>query len=314
MADTRHEPVLLQEAIEALMVQPAGRYIDCTLGRGGHASAIVGAGGRVLGIDADPQAIAESTRALEQVVLTVPRPASGNGSPFAAVHAHFDRLREIAHEQGFAPADGVLFDLGLSSPQLEDAARGFSFAKDGPLDMRFDPTEGDPADLLVNHAPVEDLARILREYGEEPQPRKMARAIDAARPIHSTGQLAAVIERAAGGRGRIHPATRIFQALRIATNRELERLSAALVQAVDALRQGGRLVVISFHSLEDRLVKQFMNDEARDCLCPPRTPVCVCGHKATLRVLSRKATTPGPDELRRNPRARSAKMRVAERI
>lgn len=288
--------MLLREALEQLAVRPGGRYIDCTLGRGGHAAEILAAGGKLLGIDADPQAIAAVSL------------------PATIVQANFDRLEEVAQERGFVPADGVLFDLGMSSPQLDDPARGFSFAKDGPLDMRFDPKHGDSAEVLVNQAPVEDLARIFREFGEEPQPRRMARAIDAARPIHSTGQLAAVIERAAGGRGRIHPATRIFQALRIATNQELERLSTALVQAIQVLRQGGRLVVISFHSLEDRIVKQFMAAESRDCLCPPRTPVCVCGHKATLRILLRKAATPSPEEAQQNPRARSAKLRAAERL
>lgn len=297
MAHATHDPVLLEEAIEALAIHHGGHYIDCTLGRGGHARAILAAGGQLLGIDADPEALAD-----------VDLPGA------MLLQAHFDELEEIAKEHHFAPADGILFDLGLSSPQLENPARGFSFAKDGPLDMRFDPTTGEPADMLVNQAPVEDMARIFRDYGEEPQARKMARAIDVARPIHSTGQLAAVIERAAGGRGRIHPATKIFQALRIATNRELERLNAALVQAGRLLVDGGRLVVISFHSLEDRTVKQFMAEESRDCLCPPRTPVCVCGHKATLRIITRKAVIPGATELSRNPRARSAKMRVAERI
>jgi 16S rRNA (cytosine1402-N4)-methyltransferase len=212
------------------------------------------------------------------------------------------------------PADAVLFDLGLSSPQLESSARGFSFSQDGPLDMRFDPSQGQPASEILNHSSVDELARIFRDYGEEPQARKMARAVEAARPLRSTSQLAAVIERAAGGRGRIHPATRIFQALRIATNRELERLSAALDQAVRILGSGGRLVVISFHSLEDRIVKTFIAREARDCICPPRTPVCICGHKASLRPLFRKPLTPGAAEVARNPRARSAKLRAAERI
>jgi len=256
-------------------------------------------GGRVLALDADPEAI---------------RAAGDNTEALEAVQANFDSLEQVARECNFAPVDGVLFDLGVSSPQLDDAGRGFSFSLEAPLDMRFDPGRDEPAGTLVNQATVEELARIFRDYGEEPQARKMARAIEAARPIHSTIELAEVIERAAGGRGRIHPATRIFQALRIATNRELERLSASLPQAVRVLKCSGRLVVISFHSLEDRIVKQLIAAESRDCLCPPRTPVCICGHKATLRALSRKPLTPGPTELERNPRSRSAKLRAAERL
>jgi 16S rRNA (cytosine1402-N4)-methyltransferase len=294
MEERSHEPVMLAEALEALAVRPGGHYVDCTLGRGGHTTAILERGGQVLALDADPAAIAQAPDGVR------------------AFHAYFDRLEEAAAD--FAPVDGVLFDLGLSSPQLEDPARGFSFAKDGPLDMRFDPTQGQPAASIVNHSSVDELARIFREYGEEPRARLMARAVEAARPLDSTRQLAQVIERAAGGRGRIHPATRIFQALRIATNRELERLAAALAQAVRILRAGGRLVVISFHSLEDRIVKTFIAGEARDCVCPPGTPVCVCGHKASLRPLARKPITPGPTEIARNPRARSAKLRAAERI
>ncbi len=296
MKGRAHEPVLLAEALHALAVRPGGRYVDCTLGRGGHSAGILERGGSVLALDADPEAIA------------------GVGLAATLVHANFDQLEEVARGHAFVPADAVLFDLGLSSPQLESSARGFSFSQDGPLDMRFDPSQGQPASEILNHSSVDELARIFRDYGEEPQARKMARAVEAARPLRSTSQLAAVIERAAGGRGRIHPATRIFQALRIATNRELERLSAALDQAVRILGSGGRLVVISFHSLEDRIVKTFIAREARDCICPPRTPVCICGHKASLRPLFRKPLTPGAAEVARNPRARAAKLRAAERI
>ncbi|HLG70041.1 MAG TPA: 16S rRNA (cytosine(1402)-N(4))-methyltransferase RsmH [Chloroflexota bacterium] len=296
MEERAHTSVLLQEAIEALAVKPGGRYVDCTLGRGGHTAAMLERGGSVLALDADPQAIAEVSL------------------PATIVQSNFDQLERVATARGFVPADGVLFDLGLSSPQLEDASRGFSFAKEGPLDMRFDPGSGDPAAEIVNRGSVDELARIFRDYGEEPQPRRMARAIESARPLRTTRELAEVIERAAGGRGRIHPATRIFQALRIATNRELERLSDALAQAVRILRSGGRLVVISFHSLEDRIVKAFIAREARDCLCPSSAPVCVCGHKASLRSVTRKPIVPSGEEIARNPRARSAKLRAAERI
>jgi len=301
-------PVLLDEVLTALEVKAGGRYVDCTLGRGGHAMAIVARGGEVLGLDADPEAIT-------QVTLTLPAPAAaGEGSvgSLRLAQAYFDELERVAAD--FGPVDGVLFDLGVSSPQLDDAARGFSFSKEGPLDMRFDPGQGQPAARLVNQATVEELTHIFRDYGEEPHARRMARAIDAARPLRTTSELAAVIEHAAGGRGRIHPATRIFQALRIATNRELERLQNALEQAVRVLRGGGRLVVISFHSLEDRIIKSFLAQESRDCICPPRVPVCVCGHKASLRLVNRKPVVPADAELLSNPRARSAKLRAAERI
>jgi 16S rRNA (cytosine1402-N4)-methyltransferase len=306
MEDHAHRPVLLAEALDALAVKPGGRYVDCTLGRGGHAAAILERGGDVLGLDADPEAIAAVEARLPSASLSQ---GSGRGT---WIQAYFDGLEEVS--AGFAPVDGVLFDLGLSSPQLEEAGRGFSFAKDGPLDMRFDPSQGAPAADIVNRASADELARIFHDYGEEPRARLMARAVEAARPLRTTRQLADVIERAAGGRGRIHPATRIFQALRIATNRELERLAAALAQAVRILRVGGRLVVISFHSMEDRIVKTFIATEARDCICPPSAPICVCGHKASLRPVMRKPISPGSAEIARNPRARSAKLRAAERI
>jgi 16S rRNA (cytosine1402-N4)-methyltransferase len=316
-----HEPVLFDEALRALAVRPGGRYVDCTLGRGGHALAVADRGGNVLGLDADPEAIAAVRARIEATQAGGTASMSSHaasqrrgGGRIVLVQAYFDRLEELAAEHGFVPAGGVLFDLGLSSPQLEDAGRGFALAKEGPLDMRFDPSQGEPAADIVNKASVDELARIFREFGEEPQPRRMARAVEAARPLRTTTELAGVIERAAGGRGRIHPATRIFQALRIATNRELERLSSALGQAMRILGAGGRLVVISFHSLEDRIVKTFIARESRDCVCPPSTPVCVCGHKATLRPLGRKPVTPSQAEIARNPRARSAKLRAAERL
>jgi 16S rRNA (cytosine1402-N4)-methyltransferase len=208
-----------------------------------------------------------------------------------------------------------LFDLGLSSLQLADPARGFSFMGDGPLDMRYDPTgEGVTAATLVNQLPPEELEKLLIRYGEEGRARRIAEAIVAARPLYTTAELARVIERAVGRRGRIHPATRTFQALRIAVNNELAALEVALPQAAELLRPGGRLVVISFHSLEDRVVKQFLRRESRDCICPPETPVCTCRHKATLRLVTRKPIVPTAGEVADNPRARSARMRVAERV
>ena len=230
-------------------------------------------------------------------------------------HASFSCLAEVAHVHRFVPVDGILFDLGLSSIQLADPERGFAFTVDGPLDMRFDPTEDGPtAAMLVNHLPSEELAALLYRYGEERQARRIAEAIIAARPIHTTSDLAEVVEGVMGRRGRIHPATRTFQALRIAVNDELATLERALPQAVDVLAPGGRLAVISFHSLEDRVVKRFMRRESRDCICPPDVPVCICDHRATLRLVTRKLVRPTEDEVSANTRARSARMRVAERV
>ncbi|HDD23863.1 MAG TPA: 16S rRNA (cytosine(1402)-N(4))-methyltransferase RsmH, partial [Chloroflexi bacterium] len=217
---------------------------------------------------------------------------------------------------GYFPADGILFDLGLSSFQLADHTRGFSFGGDDPLDMRFDPTEGGPtAADLVNTLPVSELAALLWRYGEERSARRIAEAIVAARPIYTTGELVAIVKQVAGRkRERIHPATRTFQALRIAVNDELLLIESALPQAVEVLAPGGRLVVISFHSLEDRLVKRFMQRESRDCICPPELPVCQCHHHATLQVITRKPIRPSAEEVRVNPRSRSARLRVAMRV
>jgi len=302
-----HKPVLFQEALASLLVQPEGRYIDATVGGGGHAAGILAASspdGRLLGLDRDPTAIAVASARLA--------PYAGR---FVLVHTSFEHLGALAREYGFVPADGVLFDLGLSSLQLADPARGFSFMGDGPLDMRYDPTgEGVTAATLVNQLPLEELEKLLIRYGEEGRARRIAEAIVAARPLYTTAELARVIERAVGRRGRIHPATRTFQALRIAVNNELAALEVALPQAAELLRPGGRLVVISFHSLEDRVVKQFLRRESRDCICPPETPVCTCRHKATLRLVTRKPIVPTAGEVADNPRARSARMRVAERV
>ncbi len=232
------------------------------------------------------------------------------------MHANFDQLQRIAEREGFVPADGVLMDLGVSSDQLEAADRGFSFLKPGPLDMRMDPSLPLTAADLVNTLSEEELAQLIRTYGEEPRARRIARAIVQARPIHTTTELAEVIARAVPRRPgqRLHPATRTFQALRIVVNDELGALERALPQALDVLRPGGRLVVIAFHSLEDRIVKQFFRQEARDCICPPRQPVCTCGHKARVRILTRKPVVPSEAELQANPRSRSAKLRAVEKV
>lgn len=304
-----HIPVLFQTVLDGLQVRPGGRYIDATIGGAGHAAGILAASspdGRLLGLDRDPTAVDVARARLASYLGRV-----------VIEHRSFVHLAEVARSQQFIPVDGILFDLGLSSLQLADPSRGLAFMVDGPLDMRFDPTSGGPtAADLVNDLDPEELAALLYRYGEERQARRIAQAILAARPLHTTGELAAVVERAVGkGRHeRIHPATRTFQALRMAVNDELTALEAALPQAVEILAPGGRLAVISFHSLEDRLVKEFMRRESRNCICPPDVPVCICGHRATLRLITRKPIRPTAQEIAANPRSRSARLRVAERV
>ena len=302
-----HEPVMLEECISALQVQRGGRYIDCTVGGGGHAAAILeesSPGGRLIGIDADPHAI---------------RVARGKLKPYGKdailVNENFKYLENICTRHGFSPVNGVLFDLGMSSLQLEGAGRGFSFRQDSPLDMRFSDRQDLTAADIVNTYPEVELAQLLYRYGEEQRNRQIARCIVERRPLGTTQELARVVEQAVGGtRGRIHPATKTFQALRIAVNHELENLELALEQAVNLLGNGGRIVVISFHSLEDRLVKGFFRREAQWCICPPGMPACICGHTPRLKVLSKKVFRPSPVEVQTNPRSRSARMRVAEYI
>ena len=300
---TVHQPVLLQEVLVLLAPQPDGRYIDGTAGGGGHSWALLAAGGQVLSLDADPHAVDRVRQRLR---------------PFAerslVLQGNFRTLATAAQQAGFDPVDGILLDLGLSSDQLELEERGFSLMTDGPLDMRFDPAQELSAADLVNTWPEGQLADLIYAYGEERLSRRIARAMVLARPLHSTGQLARVIERAVGRRGRIHPATRTFQALRIAVNDELGALQAVLPQAMALLRPGGRLAVISFHSLEDRIVKQFMQREAQNCLCPTELLHCQCDHRASLRVLTRKPVGPSAEEIAANPRSRSAKLRAAERL
>jgi 16S rRNA (cytosine1402-N4)-methyltransferase len=292
--------------VEGIGVRPGGRYIDATVGAGGHAAKILADSapdGMLLGIDADPDAVLFASQALKSF-----------GSRATLIAANFRELHKIAQAQGFENVDGIVMDLGLSSRQLADPERGFSFSQDGPLDMRYDPGQGPSAADLINYLPEAELADLIWRYGEERQSRRIARAIVRARPLATTGQLASLIAQAAGRRTRIHPATRTFQALRIAVNEELEALVQALPQARDTLRSGGRLGVIAFHSLEDRIVKRFFRDAARDCICPPEVPACVCAHEPTLRVITGKPIRPTGEEIARNPRCRSAKLRIAQRL
>jgi len=306
---TRHHmPVLVREVVEALGVRPGGRYVDCTLGGGGHAGAILEAAspdGELLGIDLDPEALAAAHRRL-----------AAFGDRVMSVEGNFSQVGDLCRERGFAPVQGILFDLGLSSLQLEEESRGFSFQREGPLDMRFSPRQELTAADIVNSYSEGELADLLWRYGEERQSRRIARRLIEERPFRTTTQLAKAVEQAVGRRARgvIHPATRTFQALRIAVNQELPHLEAALVQAHGLLGFGARLVVISYHSLEDRIVKDFLRREARDCVCPPGVPVCACGHQATLRLVARGAVRPSPAEVTANPRSRSARLRVAERL
>jgi 16S rRNA (cytosine1402-N4)-methyltransferase len=300
------------ETLAALAVRSGGRYLDGTLGGGGHTALLLERGApdaRVLGLDADPAALARVADRL---------PAAVEAGRLIVRQGNFAELGRMAAAAEMLPLDGVLLDLGLSSDQLADPARGFAFAADGPLDMRFDPTRGRSAAELVNELEEAELADLIWRYSEERRSRAIARRIVAARrraPIARTAELARLVAAAVPGRpGGIHPATRTFQALRIAVNDELASLEAALPQAVEALAPGGRLAVISFHSLEDRIVKTFVRAEARGCVCPPGTPECVCGRTPRLRDLTRHPITARPEEQSVNPRSRSAKLRVAERI
>ena len=309
-----HLPVLANEVIEMLAPAPGSLQIDATLGGGGHTERILEAAnpdGRLLGLDADPAAIAR--------VETRLRPRFGDR--LVLRQANFRDLATVAPEAGFGAVDGCLFDLGLSSFQLADRDRGFGFRAGGPLDMRFDPSRGVPAAELLSTLDTDELTALFRRYGEEPKAPRIARAIVDARrvaPITTAEELAALVERVLPPNPRqprrTHPATRVFQALRIAVNEELEALEAGLHAALDLLRPGGRLVVLSYHSLEDRIVKRFIQAERRGCVCPPELPVCVCGRNPRLRLITRPSLTPTAAEISTNPRARSARLRAAERL
>jgi 16S rRNA (cytosine1402-N4)-methyltransferase len=302
-----HLPALYNEIIHAMQPHQGGLYVDGTIGAGGHAWGILQASspdGHLLGMDVDPQALKLASEKLEKF-----------GNRVHIVRASYITLLKQLAVLKWRLVDGILLDLGLSSMQLDTQARGFSFQTEAPLNMRFDPDGKTSAADLVNHLNEVELADLLFRYGEEHRSRQVARAIVNARPITTTLHLAKVVaEVTSGGKSGIHPATRTFQALRIAVNGELEALEEVLPQTLEALTPGGRLAIIAFHSLEDRIVKQFMRRESRDCICSPDQPDCTCGHKATLREVTRKPIRPQEDELRNNPRSRSARLRVAERI
>jgi 16S rRNA (cytosine1402-N4)-methyltransferase len=300
------------EVLEALAVKPGGVYVDCTVGGGGHARGILersAPDGVLLGLDRDPEAIAAAGARLKPF-----------GGRVILVQADFRDLARVAAGLGIAAADGVLYDLGVSSHQFDAPARGFTYREDAPLDMRMDPTGGVTAADLVNTLPQDELARIIRQYGEERWAGRIAAFIvdeRKRRPVRTTGQLVEIIKRAvpAGARRQgPHPARRTFQALRIAVNTELDALAASLRQAVDLLRPGGRLCVIAYHSLEDRIVKETFREMAATCVCPPGLPVCRCGRRPQLRVLSGRAQRPSPAEVAANPRSRSARLRAAEKL
>jgi len=309
-----HLPVMVEEVAAMLAAMPGSLQIDATLGGGGHAERILEASdpdGRLLGLDADGAAIARVRARL------TPR----FGDRLRLRQANFRELAAVGPAEGFGSVDGCLFDLGLSSFQLADAGRGFGIRTGGPLDMRFDTGRGVPAAELLASLDAAELTALFRKYGEEPFAGRIARALVEARrgaPVRTAEELAALIERVAParapGRRRVHPATRVFQALRIAVNEELDALEAGLAAALDLLRPGGRLVVLSYHSLEDRIVKRFFQAERRGCTCPPEVPVCVCGRAPRLRLVVSKGLVPGEAEIAANPRARSARLRAAERL
>jgi 16S rRNA (cytosine1402-N4)-methyltransferase len=307
-----HQPVLLRETLELLAPKPGMTVVDLTLGPGGHAEALLSAiapNGRLFGIDRDEQALRFAVERL-----------SGSPARFTPIHGDHHDLSRLLHEAGLRSVDLILADLGLSSLQLDDPERGFSFSADGPLDMRMDRRSGLTASGFLADCSEEELRRTLWSYGEERMAGAIARAVVRERdklPITRTGQLAQLVSRVLGGRARrmrIHPATRTFQAIRCVINNEIDRLGEIVEDAVALLAPGGRLAVITYHSLEDRAIKRAYNGLAARCVCPPRLPVCGCNRKNLLRIISRKPVRPLSDEIEINPRSRSAKLRVAEKL
>ena len=306
MGEAPHLPVLYETIITALQPKSSGLYIDGTLGAGGHSAGILEASapdGQLLGLDLDPQALALARERLAPF-----------GERAHIIQASYTQMRSEANKLGWQALDGILLDFGVSSMQLDTPERGFSFLHDGPLDMRFSPEASISAGELVNTLDEAELADIIYRYGEERLSRKIARIIVNNRPLFTTRALADLIQKHIGRPERNHPATRTFQALRIAVNNELDSIQTVLPLALNLLNSGGRLAVISFHSLEDRLVKEYFRRESVDCICPPRQPVCTCEHKASLKELKRKPIEADEVEKLANPRARSAKLRIAEKL
>lgn len=301
-----HLPVMLQQVLDGLQPKSPGLFVDGTLGAGGHSASILALAqphGELLGIDLDPVAMNLARERLTQF-----------GQRVHLVHGSYSDLDVHLKSIGWEKVQGILLDLGVSSMQLDQPEKGFSFRLDAPLDMRFNPSAPLTGAEILNEWDESDILQILWDFGEERQARRIVRAILAARPIHTTIELANLIEKTIGRKSGIHPATKTFQALRIAVNGELENLKTVLPKAVDALSPGGRLAVISFHSLEDRIVKHFFVDQAKDCICPPSQPICTCDHRAKLKIITRHPLEADESEISYNPRSRSARLRVAERL
>ena len=303
-----HRPVLVAETVQQLKSRRDGIYLDATVGEGGHATAILESSspsGRVLGIDLDPRSLTHTARRLQQY-----------GRRFNCVQGNYADMLAVVRSSGLTRVDGVLMDLGFSARQIQEPGYGFSFRADEPLDMRFDPGSQLTAEHIVNTYPERDLAQLIFRFGEEPRSRAIARNLVRGRPIGSTAELAELVAATAGPRRgrRLHPATRTFQALRMVVNNELGNLELGLDATIQLLAPGGRLVVISYHSLEDRLVKTFMAREKAACICPREILACVCGHQPTLRLINRRVINPSTEEEQANPRSRSARMRVAQRL
>jgi 16S rRNA (cytosine1402-N4)-methyltransferase len=302
-----HLPVLYQKTILSLCPRSPGFYVDGTVGAGGHASGLLEASapeGYLLGFDIDPQALALASQHLSDFASRV-----------TLIQASYSELLIGLKKMGWKQVQGILVDLGMSSMQVDSPDRGFSFLADGPLDMRFNPCSSITASHLINQLPEKDLADVIWRYGEDPQSRKIAKMIVQSRPLATTQELAIIVKNACRDQHkRIHPATRTFQALRIAVNQELHILEEFLPQAIQALAPGGRLAIISFHSLEDRIVKQFFKRESRDCICPSHQPMCTCGHFASVKLVNRRPIIADEEETRANPRSRSARLRVVEKL
>lgn len=310
--DFVHKSVMEREVIDCLAVHGGAIYVDGTLGGGGHGEAILKASapdGRLIGIDRDTDALRAAAERLKPW-----------GARATLAHGNYRDLPGVLASLGIEKVDGIVLDLGVSSFQLESGERGFSFMRDAPLDMRMDRTQGETARDLLGRLSFEDMVRLFREYGEEREAKRIARAIERARaagPIETTGRLAKIVSEAVPARFQprsIHPATRVFQALRIAVNDELEGLKEALSSGMEVLASGGRFAVISFHSLEDRIVKQAFRAFATGCICPPRAPMCVCGHEPVARLVTRGALKPSEEEFASNPRSRSARLRAAMKL